>query len=624
MEAESQVLTQELCDLDGTRWIFDLVRSNASESSDESSDASSDSCSNVASNDYSGSQRVPSDCSSDEGPTIADMYLAASSAGDASAATNETPSAGTRIVGRAKKRVHKVVNVVVAPNILSTQVLRDECARRLERKVAEQKAAADGIIVSLNKSISRLRAQIARDKHVTQAGWKLAESRALLLRQWKSKYRQQQQLASHLVSALRLCIRDLQRNTRPEVEHGECTCPSRVGRHRSDCPSRTSKRPRYSPGHLTPEAISALQQADVALRTIRDERPRDHIPKVPSAEVTPAVAKFAVASAGSVSSAARNLGVHERTVRRRLEMRDEVTPRPIDEKRQLVLSIVRTIPLSGSTKTLEELHQWVREQLPSSLQEVSRNLVYDVLRQQLQSRRARVRPILSLEAQAERLHFATVWLEKSKTEAFIQSILFSDEKIFYVRSGKLRLWVPRLSADGDHNCTAIVDVRGKHPAQEMFFCAIGIRQTTSLISIKGNITGEVYAEVLKVVNEEIDAKNSIWQQDNAPVHTTPENEKIIDEMFGGRLVAEPPQVPARGPRMRWPPNSPDLSPIEHYWSWLAHKYRKDRVSTLEQQRTSLTVLHESAEAKSVREKLIRSFPRRLEACIAAGGNHTKY
>ena len=46
------------------------------------------------------------------------------------------------------------------------------------------------------------------------------------------------------------------------------------------------------------------------------------------------------------------------------------------------------------------------------------------------------------------------------------------------------------------------------------------------------------------------------QQDNAPAHGTKENMEFISANVPGGLF------------LAWPPNSPDLSPIENHWAWM--------------------------------------------------------
>ena len=77
--------------------------------------------------------------------------------------------------------------------------------------------------------------------------------------------------------------------------------------------------------------------------------------------------------------------------------------------------------------------------------------------------------------------------------------------------------------------------------------------------------------------------------------------------------------------MEWPPQSPDLNPIEHLWGVL-----KRKLAGYENLPTSIKELwvwvQVEWEAISVQkcQKLIESMPRRIEAVIKAKGGYTKY
>ena len=75
----------------------------------------------------------------------------------------------------------------------------------------------------------------------------------------------------------------------------------------------------------------------------------------------------------------------------------------------------------------------------------------------------------------------------------------------------------------------------------------------------------------------------------------------------------------------WPPQSPDLNPIEHLWNYL-----KRRLASYEHVPTSMRQLWERIEVEwdkiPVEEclKLIETMPDRISAVIKAKGRHTKY
>lgn len=73
----------------------------------------------------------------------------------------------------------------------------------------------------------------------------------------------------------------------------------------------------------------------------------------------------------------------------------------------------------------------------------------------------------------------------------------------------------------------------------------------------------------------------------------------------------------------WPPNSPDLNPIENLWAWLKQKVYADHPTTLAAQIASLEAAWDWVPAKMLR-KLMRSFNKRLRKCLRCHGEHTGY
>jgi hypothetical protein len=142
-------------------------------------------------------------------------------------------------------------------------------------------------------------------------------------------------------------------------------------------------------------------------------------------------------------------------------------------------------------------------------------------------------------------------------------------------------------------------------------------------SAKHGYSARSYLEVLNAevapIFEELDPGYE-FMQDNASIHTA----HSVRDWFQARGI---PLV------INWPPYSPDLNPIEHIW-WML----KTRVcemfpdvaadkSESEHARQRLESCLQAAWDTLEKEKfdvLYKSMSKRIEACIAANGWHTKY
>ena len=83
------------------------------------------------------------------------------------------------------------------------------------------------------------------------------------------------------------------------------------------------------------------------------------------------------------------------------------------------------------------------------------------------------------------------------------------------------------------------------------------------------------------------------------------------------------------PRLAWPPNSPDLNPIENTWS-LHKKARQRRLARLERRPHSADELFQAAkeEWELIPQETIDGWiirlPERLQAVLDVDGGHTKW
>ncbi|CAK9826018.1 Transposable element Tcb1 transposase [Anthophora retusa] len=136
----------------------------------------------------------------------------------------------------------------------------------------------------------------------------------------------------------------------------------------------------------------------------------------------------------------------------------------------------------------------------------------------------------------------------------------------------------------------------------------------NLVIIDGKLTAVKYIEILQ--NNLFDStqkmgleREYVFQQDNDPKHKAKITTKFLED---NNITI-----------LDFPPQSPDLNPIEHLWDHL-----KRNVAITE--RTNKTIFINALYKEwnnislDIIKKLIQSIPNRLRAVIAAKGYHTKY
>ena len=101
----------------------------------------------------------------------------------------------------------------------------------------------------------------------------------------------------------------------------------------------------------------------------------------------------------------------------------------------------------------------------------------------------------------------------------------------------------------------------------------------------------------------------IFQQDNAPCHRA----KFVANWLKKRKVKT----------LQWPPNSPDLNPIENLWSWLDGKLAKEQLNTLQDLTVAIDRILSNVPDHLIKN-LVESMPNRIHECLKAHGGITRY
>jgi hypothetical protein len=111
----------------------------------------------------------------------------------------------------------------------------------------------------------------------------------------------------------------------------------------------------------------------------------------------------------------------------------------------------------------------------------------------------------------------------------------------------------------------------------------------------------------------------LFMQDNAPCHKAQE---VLDFLTENHV-----------PVMKWPPQSPDLNPIENLWTEFKAVFHKRFVELFNHPSKSLESRYRYGEVlnevwytigQSLIDRLIESMPKRVQAVIEAHSGWTKY
>ncbi|KAA8492385.1 Transposable element Tc1 transposase [Porphyridium purpureum] len=252
---------------------------------------------------------------------------------------------------------------------------------------------------------------------------------------------------------------------------------------------------------------------------------------------------------------------------------------------------------------------------------LERRLIRHVITDRLTSPEVRIiaqrrKFFISEKNRVKRLAFAREYVHKPLS--FWKNVIFSDKKIFRL--------------DGPHGYNKTYQrTRGPEPAptmrrhsgggSAMFWGTMLWHGLSTLHRVQGSQNAERYRQVMLNVMVpwalelpwRLDQPDCpfIFQQDNAPGHAALSTRELFDTV--GIALLD------------WPARSPDLNPVENLWAIVSRRVHWQRRQFMRLD-DMLPVIYDCwrTEAPKYVEALFESMPRRLQACIDAGGRQTKY
>lgn len=245
---------------------------------------------------------------------------------------------------------------------------------------------------------------------------------------------------------------------------------------------------------------------------------------------------------------------------------------------------------------------------------VSRHLVANRLKERGYHRRRAVRrPLATRQHLQQRLAYARE--HPDKRPLFWHRMKFSDEKIFSNQSDGHAVNITRKVGE-KYKAGCVIPTKKWGPRVHVWGI-ISWEGVGPLRRIVGNLTAHRYiTEVIFDIRELCTIRRNgqvlryLFQQDNARPHSAALTQQFLDEQHV-RCID-------------WPPNSPDLNPIEHVWSHVAARVRSRGVARDAQQLWNWVQSEWDRTPIDYIRSLYRSIPSRLQEVIDNRGGYGHY
>lgn len=206
----------------------------------------------------------------------------------------------------------------------------------------------------------------------------------------------------------------------------------------------------------------------------------------------------------------------------------------------------------------------------------------------------------------------------------IHFIWFTDEKVFTVappiNSQNDRLYVAAGSRKKSVSAERLLHTRSTFSKSVMVSVGVSSLGSTELVFVEPGvkINGAYYRDVLLSQHllpaiREQSGEYFVFQQDSAPAHRAKETVALLNR-----------ETPAFISPSLWPPNSPDLNPVDYkIWSVLQERVYQTRIRDVEHLRECLLEEWSRFDQRIV-DGAVNQWRKRLAACVRAEGGHFEH
>lgn len=212
-------------------------------------------------------------------------------------------------------------------------------------------------------------------------------------------------------------------------------------------------------------------------------------------------------------------------------------------------------------------------------------------------------------------------LLKRFPQSLVNFIVFTDEKIFTIASPTNSQNDRVYASTSKKSIPSCRLLRTRSTFSRSVMVSVGVsalgRTSVHFVEPGVKVDGRYYRDVLLMqgllpeIRELCDY--FIFQQDSAPAHRARETVQLLTR-----------QTPDFIEPTLWPPNSPDLNPVDYkIWSVMQEKVYKTKITNIDELRTRIITVWEEFDQRVI-DAAIRQWRARLRACISARGGHFEH
>jgi len=208
-----------------------------------------------------------------------------------------------------------------------------------------------------------------------------------------------------------------------------------------------------------------------------------------------------------------------------------------------------------------------------------------------------------------------IWIRNHFDHESCRSIMFSDEK-WFDQDGQYNRQNDRIYAVSRQAATEDMGTRPEHkfPFKVMVWIGVTFSGLTQLVILpqKTTFDSDFYVEkVLPIVKRDgiqLIGENFIFQQDGAKPHTSGQTMEAIEKLGFSIIAPE-----------KWPPNSPDLNPLDYFfWNEVEVHLKTKKFNNIAQLTQKIKESIKEIPLKMIQDS-IDNFRSRVHACEKNSG-----